>query len=108
MSKLIELYNKRKQDYDNYLIEKTKYETLVETYTNKIATAERSLFSKFDAMPEDIKEVVSSVMPNRTEVCNVKNARERLHQWHEVYKILEEKGISLLGGDNNDCTSYNS
>lgn len=98
MSQLSDLYNERKKEYDAYVIEKTKYQTRVETYVNKITSAEKALAKEFESLPDDIKEVIRPMLPDFEEKCSPENARERINKWREVYKSLESKGLDLLGG----------
>lgn len=101
MSKLAELYEERKKQYEEYMLASARYQALVENYLTKINKSEVDLKEKFESLPEDIKECVIMHLPNLNEPCTTENARERIEQWRRLYTALESKGMQLLGGGSN-------
>lgn len=96
MSKLSELYETRKKQYETYKIESAKHQALVDNYIKKINSAEEGLSEKLEALPDDIKEAIKVYLPNLEEPCTPDNARARIEQWRKLYTALESMGMRLL------------
>lgn len=96
MSNLKDLYNKRLEEYNKYVLDKNAYDVRMDEYRKRLAECERTIRSKVDTLPENIKEKVMLVLEQCEGNITSDNVRDRLSLWRKLYSDLERMGLQLL------------